>query len=335
MVKSIVIFALTSWPTSCLSRPNVFHFDYGPVSTKGVDEFFEGDMKLTDDQLEALKRGSLEPRGDLGKVKARRTPKANGIIDTKYRWPSNTVKFELAPELSEGEKSLVRSTLRKLQEKLNSCIRFVESSNGDRVYVKNNGNGCWSDVGYQTRMRQTLNLQSGWDGCMNPYTIEHEFLHAIGLYHTQSRSDRDKYVEIVWINIPKDKQYNFKKYSDKVVNHFNLPYDYESVMHYQGEDFGVAGRQTITTLDRTKQWVIGRGDGVSAGDIELVKRMYSCDGNTGPGGDGGRVTTGDGSRVTTGRTTGRGGNGGGYSGSHDRYGGYGGGGYGGYGGDGG
>ena len=38
------------------------------MKIQGVDEFFEGDMKLTDDQLEALKRGSLEPRGDLGKV---------------------------------------------------------------------------------------------------------------------------------------------------------------------------------------------------------------------------------------------------------------------------
>ena len=43
----------------------------------------------------------------------------------------------------------------------------------------------------------------------------------------QSRSDRDNYVEIIWANIPNDKQHNFNKYSSAVVNHFNLRYDFE------------------------------------------------------------------------------------------------------------
>ena len=43
----------------------------------------------------------------------------------------------------------------------------------------------------------------------------------------QSRSDRDSYVKIIMPNIPEKKQPNFKKYSSKIINHFNLPYDFE------------------------------------------------------------------------------------------------------------
>ena len=38
------------------------------MNIEGDDGLFEGDMRLTEDQLSALKHGSLEPRGDLGRV---------------------------------------------------------------------------------------------------------------------------------------------------------------------------------------------------------------------------------------------------------------------------
>ena len=54
---------------------------------------------------------------------------------------------------------MIRTTLQKLESKLDSCIRFVESSSGNRVYVKNNGGGCYSSVGYQGQPTQDLSLQ--------------------------------------------------------------------------------------------------------------------------------------------------------------------------------
>lgn len=294
IIKSVIdVFALAASLPSCFSKPNIFHFDYGPgaqfqgpnlpePNLRGPpigsdDGLFEGDMRLTEDQLSALKHGSLEPRGDLGRVKADPSWAANGIIGNQYRWPSNTLKFDFDPELSEKEKSLVRSTLQNLQEKLNSCVRFVESKEGNRILVKNGPRGCHSAVGYRGGI-QEIYLQSS--GCMKARTIEHEFLHAVGIYHTQSRSDRDDYVKILWDNIPEDSKHQFNKYTPDVIDHFNLPYDYESVMHYGSNYFGINQAMTIQTLDPNKQRVIGSANGVSPGDIALVKKMYSCDENT-------------------------------------------------------
>jgi hypothetical protein len=38
-------------------------------------------------------------------------------------------------------------------------------------------------------------------GCVTRNTAMHEFLHAFGMVHEQTRADRDKYVEILYENI--------------------------------------------------------------------------------------------------------------------------------------
>ena len=112
--------------------------------------------------------------------------------------------------------------------------------------------GCWSPVGKQGG-RQELNLQPGYPGCMDcrfvwdiisiimslhevickfnhsSRTIMHEFMHALGLYHTQSRPDRDDYVEIKWDNIQKEMQYAYYKCKD--CSTYDVGYDAKSIMH--------------------------------------------------------------------------------------------------------
>ena len=237
------------------------------------DGLFEGCMKLGVDQLNRLKAAMLDT-GALEGVAAFGQPAENAIIADKYRWPKGVLKYQLDSRLSTKEKSLVRTTLRNLQTKLTSCIRFVESSSGNRINVINNGGGCWSYIGYQSQALQDLSLQSG--GCMSAGIIEHEFLHALGIFHHQSRSDRDRYVRILWQNIPENRKRNFHKYDSTVINHYGLPYDFTSVMHYGSTAFGIGGRTTIQTLDPSKQRKIGQRGGVSAGDIELLRRHYNC-----------------------------------------------------------
>lgn len=60
-------------------------------------------------------------------------------------------------------------------------------------------------------------------------TAIHEFGHALGMAHEQSRQDRDKHLTINFDNIEEDKKYNL----EKEVTLDKNPYDYYSVMQYE------------------------------------------------------------------------------------------------------
>lgn len=50
-------------------------------------------------------------------------------------------------------------------------------------------------MGNQHVGKQRLSIGTN---CDRIATIEHEFLHALGFWHEQSRADRDDYVKIMW-----------------------------------------------------------------------------------------------------------------------------------------
>ena len=60
----------------------------------------------------------------------------------------------------------------------------------------------------------------------------HELGHTIGLFHEQSRPDRDDFVQILWDNIKAKEKSNFHKYTRAVIATHKVPYDYKSIMHY-------------------------------------------------------------------------------------------------------
>ena len=75
--------------------------------------------------------------------------------------------------------------------------------------------GCTSPVGRQGGI-QSLSLKYDDTGrCDSMATIMHEFMHALGVHHTQSRPDRDDYVTILTENIDAEVyNTNFAKVED-------------------------------------------------------------------------------------------------------------------------
>merc|ERR1711962_1289344 len=268
----------TSWQDLLLLFLPVFTSGM-PTSPKVV--FQLDDMLLTEEQVPLALRAKFGlPEVSTDEMKF----ETAGRRDERYRWPERTVNYDLSQVVDPENKTLIINTLNQLRNKFDGCVMFREASTGNRMMVVDD-DGCYSSVGFDKHFeRQNLSLSSR--ECMYPAVIEHEFMHAIGVQHTHSRPDRDNYVTIIEENIYANATFNatdnFEKLDKEEYYSFGLPYDYLSVMHYSDTLFSNGKGKTILTHDPSMQDVIGRAQGVSDGDIELVKRMYKCNGKTEP-----------------------------------------------------
>lgn len=111
----------------------------------------------------------------------------------------------------------------------NTCLKFIEYGHRDFIEIVPNPVSCASQVGKKGN-KQKLHLAHE---CTNSVgRVIHELMHAIGFYHEHSRKDRDDYVDINWDNIPKIYHGNFEYHGLGDVTAYNLPYDYESLLHF-------------------------------------------------------------------------------------------------------
>jgi hypothetical protein len=97
----------------------------------------------------------------------------------------------------------------------------------------------------------------------------HEIGHTVGLWHEQSRNDRDAFITIQWANIIPAAINNFAQHNtdgDDVG-----AYDYGSIMHYPRDAFSSNGQDTIVPTDPNAD--IGQRTALSAGDIAAAASL--------------------------------------------------------------
>jgi hypothetical protein len=110
----------------------------------------------------------------------------------------------------------------------------------------------------------------------NIRTILHEIGHAIGLYHEQSRADRDNHLTINWNNIATDaeSQWQFKTYIAQGRNGADHGlFDWESIMLYGSYAGSINGFPTMVKKPNSTVF-FANGTTLSAGDIASVANMY-------------------------------------------------------------
>ncbi|XP_007521024.1 meprin A subunit beta [Erinaceus europaeus] len=205
-----------------------------------------------------------------GDIKLDGAQDRNSIIGENYRWPQ-TIPYVLEDSLEINAKGVILNAFERYR--LKTCIDFKPWA-GEANYISVfKGSGCWSSVGSKNSGKQELSIG---ENCDRIGTVQHEFLHALGFWHEQSRSDRDDYVRIVWDRILSGKEHNFNTYSDQVSDSLNVPYDYTSVMHYSKTAFQNGTEPTIITRISGFMDVIGQRMDFSESDLTKLSRLYNC-----------------------------------------------------------
>ncbi|XP_040895413.1 meprin A subunit beta [Toxotes jaculatrix] len=205
-----------------------------------------------------------------GDVQQEDTFSRNSIIGDEYRWPT-TIPYYLEDSLDMNAKGVILKAFD--QYRLKTCIDFTPWKGEENYISVFKGSGCFSSVGNQHVGKQRLSIGKN---CDRLGTVEHEFLHALGFWHEQSRADRDDYVNIMWDRIEPGKEHNFKTHDDTVSSALGVPYDYGSVMHYSKTSFNIGSEPTIVTKIPNFMDVIGQRMGFSASDLTKLNHLYNC-----------------------------------------------------------
>ena len=185
-----------------------------------------------------------------------------GIEGNNFRWEMGEIPYEI--EGNHPQREDILEAIRILNETALIC---VIPRNGESDYVEFiDGRGCASFVGRQGG-RQDIII----GGC-SLGSIQHEILHAAGMFHEQSRSDRDNFVTINFDNIQAGRENNFRRVDNTISF---CPYDFGSIMHYSATAFSRNGLPTITPINPLPPGVImGQRNGLSQCDIDGLTNLY-------------------------------------------------------------
>lgn len=230
-----------------------FFEEYIDVEKINNQYIFEGDIIVTPDETYKEKNSLLNKLQSVGR--------------TTKRWENNTVYYEIDSDLPNQYR--VYNAIEHWQQ--NTSLRFYPKTDTTEDYITFRvSTGCSSSVG-KIGGQQFINLASG---CSTGNTI-HEIGHAVGLWHEQSRIDRDQYLIINFDNIESGKEHNFKTYEERFYDgeEYTDTFDFGSIMMYPAYAFSSNGLATITTLDGSTDYPYQR-DALSDGDLIGISKMY-------------------------------------------------------------
>lgn len=202
-----------------------------------------------------------------------------GTDDADARWPDGVIPVVIdpsvlnAPEVLEPVYDAMNELMWRTEMRLvprTTQRDYVRITLGDVI----SGSAARSPVG-RVGGEQRLTIGTGFDGPAG--TILHELLHTAGVYHEQSRPDRDYFVFFDLAGLSEKAKSNFDRIEGDIAG---TGYDYLSIMHYSADAFAVsAGQRTIhcknVVVEVPCDPDMGQRREMSQKDIQGLDRLYS------------------------------------------------------------
>uniref|UniRef100_A0A1I7VDT6 Metalloendopeptidase n=1 Tax=Loa loa TaxID=7209 RepID=A0A1I7VDT6_LOALO len=224
---------------------------------------FEGDMDIN-----IIELANIYPNIDNDDTNPQNNILYNAVRNRHQLWPNSRIPYAMSSQYSPYSRSVIAAAMQEYTQR--TCVRWVPRSieDYDYIYIVPD-RGCYSMVG-KTGGRQTVSLGTG---CIQKGIIMHELMHAVGFFHEQSRTDRDKHITILWGNIQPGMQGQFEKYDHGMIDSLGADYDYDSIMHYGSRAFSRNGQPTLLPKIPV---AIGQRIHFSTLDIFKINKLYNC-----------------------------------------------------------
>jgi uncharacterized protein (TIGR03437 family) len=204
----------------------------------------------------------------LGTAEEPRDGRRDASFTTGSLWPGGWIPYEIDPAIPAATLSRVQAAI-DAWNGYDTPIRLQPRA-GETAYVRFARKttppvgACFSNVG-RTGGQQSISVE---DSC-GTVTLIHEIGHTVGLFHEQSRRDRNRHVTVLWENVAKTLASNF----NEVASGQDLGgYEYASNMHYSLTTFSSNGGQVLETVPPGIP--IAEVSGMSPGDLDAVNRKY-------------------------------------------------------------
>ncbi|GMT25340.1 hypothetical protein PFISCL1PPCAC_16637, partial [Pristionchus fissidentatus] len=240
---------------------NIAHVNRNESSS---DILFQGDIRISVKHLEkiveSLVEGENEGSGEIELDEFEGSGESDEFIRRKrevikgfdVKW-TDGIPYSFHPFLSLKARLLIQEAIDFWQKE--TCVEFRPRIFETQYLFFMAADGCWSTYGI----------------------ISHEIGHALGLFHEQSRYDRDIHVNLDPLRVQLGYIFQFSKIPSTQLATHGLPYDVGSIMHYAPNEFSaVSYLPALRSRDPFLQHSMGQLGGPSFLDIAILNVHYNC-----------------------------------------------------------